>query len=71
MQKHNISRKRIKINPEEILILCNENPTYTYLSNKLGYSVTAIKHFCLKNNLIELINQIRKDKGLPLLINSK
>ena len=71
MQKHNISRKRIKINPEEILILCKENPTYTYLSNKLGYSVTAIKRFCLKNNLAESINQIRKDKGLPLLITSK
>lgn len=67
MQKHNISRKHIKITKEQILTYCKENATYTYISEKTGYSVSAIKKYCIKNNLIYDINTFRKKQNLPLL----
>ena len=67
MQKHNISRKHIKITKEQILTYCKENATYTYISEKTGYSVSAIKKYCIKNNLIDDINTFRKKQNLSLL----
>ena len=67
MQKHNISRKHIKITKEQILTYCEENATYTYISEKTGYSVSAIKKYCVENNLIDDINTFRKKQNLSSL----
>lgn len=69
MQKHNISRKHLKLSSEELLKLFEENPTYTYVSKKLGHSTSAIKKYCIKNNLINQINEIRQKHNLPKLSN--
>jgi hypothetical protein len=66
MQTHNIGRKRINFNIDKITILncCKVMPTFANISKMTGFSVKAIKKYCIENDIIDDINLYRRQIGL-------
>ena len=68
-QKHNLTKKHFSCNFEDIVRLANIEPTYSFIARELQITQQVLKRYCVNNNLVEVINEIRKAKGLKPLLN--
>lgn len=66
LSENNINMRNVKIDTpsEKILEYYEQCLSYTKLSKLLGCTTKVIKKYCIDNNLIEKINEIRKKHGL-------
>jgi hypothetical protein len=46
-----------------------QTPTYSYVAKKFNTTVKVIRKYCVDNNLINDINDIRDKQGLKPLVN--
>lgn len=68
-QKHNLTKKHFSCSLEELIRLANIEPTYSFISKELNVTQRVLKRYCVNNDLVEVINEIRIQKGLNPLKN--
>ena len=71
IKKNNLQKHRINLTKDEILKYYSETPTYTSLSKKTGCTVKVLKKYCIDNNLIDDMNNIRKKLGFKEIKKTK
>lgn len=67
--KHNLNRKHFKYDTVEFLELFEQFPTYSGISKQLNVTCKVLKKYCVDNNLIDAMNEIRSKHGLKPLVN--
>lgn len=66
--KHKLNKKHFKYDTNEFLKLFDINPTYSDMSKQLNVTCKVLKKYCVDNNLIESMNEIRAKHGLKPLV---
>lgn len=72
LEKEGLVKKRKKFDVTEVLNAYKIESTYVYLSKFFNTTMKVVKGWCLNNNVVPLLNEIRKEKGLkPIKENAK
>lgn len=68
-KQNNLTKKHFSCDNNELLKIFSENPTYAYAAKFYNTTVKVIRKYCVDNNLVQEINNIRLALGLKPLVN--
>ena len=68
-QQHKLAKKHFSCDKNDLLEVFKQNPTYTFVADKFKTTTKVIRKYCVDNNLIQDINNIRIQQGLKPLVN--
>lgn len=68
-QQNKLIKKQFSCDNIVLIETFKQNPTYTFVAKKFNTTVKVIKTYCVNNNLIQDINDIRVKQGLKPLVN--
>lgn len=70
-KQNNLIKKHFVCDRVEILNVFKDNPTYSHLAKTFNTTVKVMRKYCVDNNLIQEMNNIRLEQGLKPLVNKQ
>lgn len=67
-QQNNLTKKQFFCDKEILLETFKKNPTYSFVAKEFKTTVKVIRKYCVDNNLVQDINNIRINQGLKPLV---
>ena len=67
-KQNELNKKRFSCDKNDLLEAFKQTPTYSFVAKKFNTTVKVIRKYCVDNNLIGDINDIRIEKGLKPLV---